>query len=418
MQHSDLRRQMYFQNVKGRVFSIFSAFHFYYFYLSFFCYIAATYCSTLAFSMDWIDASSFIQTILQATSIVMLSFHVILRGQFRINYETVLEVLLLLLGVACSLTASYYSFFWLIVFSVEGRRADMHIVARIVLALSLFTILFGAVGCYLGFLESVVSEGSRSRFALGLSHPNLSGLMFFTFYVAYSYIRFSAFSFLDYLIGFCCALTVWFTSQSRTAAFILCLLMLGVYIVKRLNQGEMIEHYSKIIRLLALGTVLAVIFLSIIFMFAYDSANPIDDFLNRLLSGRLYYLNYAWDYFPPKLFGQNLNSVEIVNYWEGVTWISKGLLLDNAIGNLLVRHGYIAMILTVGASLLYVKRGVIVDSLINEQVLFFLIFFIYGLFEQYAFNIAFNFLLICMFTSTNRKKPKFVTERPECVYRL
>lgn len=354
--------------------------------------------SLLNISSVFISTFEIISSVFSLFAIFLLAF--ILLFEFLLKKCNFLfHLLCFSFSLILSIFAHYYVLFWLVSFAVLSEYADKHLLIDIVLLLSIVTLLVGTLlSIVFNFGGDISIRNGFLRYSFGLQHPNLVGSLLFTVALCIC-LKFSKSRlFLSVLSCVLISLFIYIFTNSRTSSsltflFVPCIVVYRFILSSKVNCKHLIN-----LRIILFCVAVLFFIASFVVMTIYNSSNHYFDVINNNLSGRLYYLNYYWRNYPPQFFPQNLNNVATVNCFDGNTWISEGLILDNAYLMIIFRYGYIVIpfiIFLCLASIILSFKNKYISPQFEFDLIFVFPILIFGLLEN-TFLIPF-FNIFCLY---------------------
>lgn len=310
-------------------------------------------------------------------------------------------VALILIGFSAilSMAAHNYVLFWMVSFSALGRVADMHKIVKTVFLLAVFTLACALVGLCLGILNNytMIRQDGFIRYSCGFNHPNQAGCVVLAGCCSWAYTRWRVWGIADRLILIAAFAFTCIYLDSRTTALLLVVLIIVTELVNAFGERAWVQ---KAVPIAMLITIVFVIAATLAMMVFYDGEDPLFQSLNNALSGRPYYLNYYFENCPPGLFAQDLTNIRTEHDWGVGYWVTRGLLLDNAYGQLLFCYGWVQFCLFVAALLalptliLFGHREFDVGLALSVPMM------LYGLMESQMLIVTFSAFPILMITAS------------------
>lgn len=267
-----------------------------------------------------------------------------------------------------------------------GRMIRCMLSAYIAVCLIVFTLYA------FNILKKWDLEAERVRFNFGFSHPNTLGMVIVCFAFVWLILRYNHLKWYDFfgLIG--CILFEWFVPNSRTAALVMALLLLLVFLEKKLDLFRF--------RLVQLGCYLAAPVLAAVSYAAsciYREDSRTCLLLNTLFSDRLRFGHMFLEKYDLTLFGQRITRV---NQVTSVNTGAEMQILDNGYLRILLQLGLVTFIVvlavltyimyhslkekhyavTIGLLVLcfYTVSEYFISSLFCNIFLFFFVYYRYG----------------------------------------
>lgn len=212
-----------------------------------------------------------------------------------------------------------------------GRMMRRMLYAYIAVCLIVFTLYT------FNLLEKWDLEVSRIRFNFGFSHPNTLGMVIVCFTFVWLILRYNHLKWYDFFGWIACILLEWFVPNSRTAALVIALLLLLVFLEKKLD----LFHFHSV----QLGCYLAAPVLAAVSYAAscvYREDSRLCLVLNSLFSDRLRFGHMFLEKYDLTLFGQRLTRV---NQVMSVTTGEEMQILDNGYLRILLQLGLVTLII-------------------------------------------------------------------------
>lgn len=355
----------------------------------------------LAFNGDvfWIGIKASI-AICQGVGLIMLasSWCAIFLNDRRFS---IIALTLICFSAILSIVARNYVLFWMVSFSVLGRVTDIRQIAKTVFLLSVFTLSCALLGLCLGVLNNytMIRQDGFIRYSCGFNHPNQVGCVILAGCCSWAYLRWRCWGNADRLLVIAALAFTCIYLDSRTTASLLVVLMIVTELLSAFGERTWVQ---KAVPIVLLFTVVFVIVATLAMMVFYNGENPLYQSLNNLLSGRPYYLNYYFENCPPRLFAQDLTNIKTEHDWGAGFWVTRGLLLDNAYGQLLFCYGwvqfcfFVVAVLALPILMLFGHRKFDVGLVLSVPMM------LYGLMESQMLIVTFStFPILMIVTSIN-----------------
>lgn len=233
------------------------------------------------------------------------------------------------------------------------------------------------------------------RYSLGFSHPNITFLNFFILVTLYVYLKNKNIKLVNYLVIIISAIVLYKITYSRTGLISIFIVIFFSVLFNRISFDKNKIFKNIIIFIPSIAGVG-----SLCISYFYNSSNKVMSFINEILTGRLelghrFLMNYKIN-----LFGQ-----EII---ESSNLDGAYLRIDNGYISLILVYGLISFLLFLCIQTLLLKR------LFNEKryydILLIVVFLIYGISENYIYNIFVNISLIFINDILFNKKIHLVSE--------
>jgi hypothetical protein len=306
-------------------------------------------------------------------------------------------------------------FFWIVLFVVCGKGADIGAIAKIVIAEIIILFPFVLIQFNLGNAQDILYERSDGtiRHTFGFTHPNTIARHLMTLCISFSYLRFGKNPSPDLLLIIICGYIniVYFDSRSTLVVCMLqAVLLLVFYFVKNPIQ----QHF--ILRIFLFVAILVCVF-SFGFMYFYDSNNDLMAELNNLLSGRLYLANAYYKLSGITLFGDSFADYETI-YW-GKSGAAT-FFVDNAYCHTLLRYGIVAFVVYIVLYFCLFWR-LVKDARWDALTFALVLMALYAFTETTGIRIECNYFLIAiadyvLFKNVHRREPKQQTLSKSPIY--
>ncbi|MDU0409859.1 hypothetical protein N42HA_02902 [Lactococcus lactis] len=281
-------------------------------------------------------------TALQLTLLYSLIFYMPFIGLSGFSSFAVAGLILLGLVIRWKSGLSYFLPLVLIPFIVRKiyYKRVIRVGANAVLSSTFFVFLL----YFINLLPHVLTikgsgAGTKYVYAFGFSNANMPAQ--YLVLVALSlFVVLEKWRFRDYAIIFAILLFTFVVLQSRTASFtIIALLLTKLPIFDRIVK----KIATRRGRFFCYIVVIATILFSISMMVNYQGT-PFENQLNDLLSGRLYQLHGFYQYYGLSIFGQPITYNSNINNLFWYLYNYSTLVLDNAIGRMIINNGIIYFI--------------------------------------------------------------------------
>lgn len=271
-----------------------------------------------------------------------------------------------------------------------GRMMRRMLYAYIAVCLIVFTLYA------LKILPKWTLDITRTRYNLGFSHPNTLGMVVVCFVMVWLVLRYNHLRWYDFVGWIGCLLFAWFVPNSRTAAFVIALIVILVFLEKSL---KLFRH--RFVRLCCYLTTPFLAIFSFAASFFYHDDSRFYQLLNTLLSGRLDFGHIFLNKYDITLFGQHIIRVnQVTSDMTG----AKPLILDNGYLRILLQLGLVTFLVFLAVltyimhhSLtekhyavticlltlsLYTVSEYFISSLFCNSFLFFFVYYRYGTAKQ------------------------------------
>lgn len=229
------------------------------------------------------------------------------------------------------------------------------------------------------------------RYALGMIYP--SDLAARAFYLMLAYCVFKRFSFnvAEYVGCFAWTLFIYFITDTKLDLILMLLVILAVMIYPYLIT--VFEFLGA--KIVVAGT-LFVTGVSVLMAYFYNSANPIFNLLDRILSGRLKYGHAAFEKYNVTVYGQFIRQ----NGNGGIhSPILDYFFIDSSYVKHLMMNGLIAFTVIMVIICVLILRNMQVKA--YSLVLYTLFMVISSIIDQHMLEISFNFIFIALLADTS-----------------
>ncbi len=304
-----------------------------------------------------------------------------------------ISLILALFGVILWIRSREGWILWSLLFIAAGKDVSIKRIAEITAFSCLSVTLLAVIGSGSGLIENVVAARSDNgvvRVALGFQHPNSLGAALVTAVIAiYIAVNGRMARFVAPVLNLAAIYIVMFIARSKTSALILFMTLVSVILASFIRRvGKSRSHLYVL-----LFVSLAMMGLSIFFLYNFDANIALHEWLDGLLSGRL---SLAKAYFvraPLTLFG---NSYSGVMEWN-VDGVIKEFVVDNVYDHAIMRFGIVLFTMFVVAFIALYAFAIRRACLVYELTLF-AVFIAMGFAEILALQIHSDFLLFLFST--------------------
>lgn len=201
----------------------------------------------------------------------------------------------------------------------------------------IFLVCFVIAMHFLGYTNDyIIYRDGLARNSMGFSHPNTFGFYIMILCFEYSYLKVkkrSKFNIFDILCFCLLVLVIDTVSDSRSSVFsiiiFLCYLIFGKSIYKKIAN-------SKVTSIVCSNFFIVCALLSAISTYMLYMNKDIGLFINKILSGRLFYNIIFFKKYGISLFGQELL---LISTEQAKLTNTASLVLDNSYFHLLLRYG-------------------------------------------------------------------------------
>lgn len=289
---------------------------------------------------------------------------------------------------------------YLTLFVIAAKDMNYNKICKTIILTAIPCISYIVIMSLLGKVEdSLIIEGYNAitktyvtRRSFGFQHINFLGGNALLLFMAIMYIRYDKYCWKDFLgtiMIIAILILVVFTKTAALLILIISLLVLFEKVIGKFNK--------KIITITIFVIIIMSLLSTFIFSNIYDQDNVLHQYINKILSGRLYYNNYFLTNYDVKLFGQ---SIEFVSSIEAIKNHTKALVLDNAFLYLLYVYGIIEFCIVIGIYLKlfnrYKEKKFVICICIAGL-------FICGISEKWLFMLQFNHIPLLLFADDNEE---------------
>ena len=176
----------------------------------------------------------------------------------------------------------------------------------------LFLLVFTCSILGLTNVNSFIREG-KTRYTLGFIHPNTTAFYLFILACEYLYINRHNSKKYSYIIPLFYEIIIYFVTDSRTAFYVLFIIIVLNYIVKICNKKNIKIFDNKIIKIILKNSFFIFTIITIILTNIYIKGDSISFKLNNLTSGRLKLFSYFFENYNINLFGNVLNEYYVLD---------------------------------------------------------------------------------------------------------
>lgn len=277
-------------------------------------------------------------------------------------------------------------FSWLFVFTSKNTEIDVVIKKTYKILVIMTMIVIGLN--IIGFLpDYTIYKWDKIRYSLGFAHPNQLGLRIGQIVICHFYLNKDNLRLRDYILAILLAIFTYIVPNSQTAFIIIVLVSLlsYVYLLLRRIASDLIKIYSYF--LVSISTIVNI--LSI-----YLSTRPINNHIiesvNSILSYRFSMCYKVYSIYGITWFGNDIAVSLLEREAKGLLSLGS-LWLDNAYMSMLVRYGIVTYLII---SVLYILSMIYMVKIKEYYILTLLfIYSVYGVMENYYFQISGNIML-------------------------
>lgn len=349
-------------------------------YIAFALYCIANAITVIAFKDDAVKAA--VVLALQVMSLVMFCLSFFLDAD---RIRNVFKITMLLIVAIMSFYATRsIDIVWIFALAICGYDIDLRVMAKIVLATSIFAIAFALLFYFFGALNvySLVKITGYLQSSYGFTHPNQFGKLLFLVVFCVLLIKDGNLSVSNIVACLLISIAIYYVTLSRTSF----LSSIAAIAIIGLSQHR---RSSKTCLLLVRGIVVASVIFSVGFMLFLDRGIQWEFGLDELLSNRLYWDSYYYLTYGINLFGHNVSTFSTLAF----STTDTQFLVDNSFVYLIIKLGLVPFAIIIGfivSLLIHAGR----DRRLAEILPFFAVFCIVGCFERYFVQIDANFLIV------------------------
>ena len=227
-------------------------------------------------------------------------------------------------------------------------------------------------------------EDGRVRSSMGFSHPNIFGTYIFSICCEYIYLNYKKIKLYKVIGLVIVSFLVSYFSDSRTAQLSILIAVLFWCVFNKYN----IFKYKVVNFILSILFLLLTI-VSYILGVLYADNNKLVLKLDELLTGRIRCIDQFISDYDVNLFG---NELELVGTREAEENGISAKILDNAYMKILLQYGLISYVLFFILLFLGIKNAIKEKN--YALCTMFLVYMIYGIFENALFLIRYNVFLL------------------------
>ena len=357
------------------------------FYLVFALFVVSQYVTFVNYTEAFSSAVDSAMDILRALVLIALIGMIFFRHSKNFDLLVRNGALLAVSGLTWIVGGSSY-LFWIIAFTLAAKKISISKVAKLVFVATLAIAIFTIVLWQLGVVEesTLGNTESRMRSTFGFRHPNTLGLVVFLMAFSYSVMHFGR---LPLAESFLCLVYFFISSyfaDSRTYALITMTWLVVLWIRHVFGSNKRVSQSLPLVLLIAFIGLFAI---SMFLMANYNPDNSLQSLLDRMLSGRLWFMHSYYLDSPLSLLGYSYEGA-VPRYSRGIPYF---FLVDNAYSYIYLRCGLVGtLIVLVGVFRLV---GRCRKERYNGVLLYGLIFFTLVAFvELSACQIACDFFLL------------------------
>ena len=227
-------------------------------------------------------------------------------------------------------------------------------------------------------------EDGRIRSSMGFSHPNIFGTYIFSICCEYIYLNYKKIKFYKVVGLVVVSFLVSYFSDSRTAQLSILIAVLFWCVFSKYN----IFKY-KVVNFTLSILFLILTIISYVLGVLYSDNNGFVLKLDELLTGRIKCIDQFINEYDVKLFG---NELELVGTREAEENGISAKILDNAYIKILLQYGLVSYLLFFILLFFGIKNAIKEKN--YALCTMFLVYMIYGIFENALFLIRYNVFLM------------------------
>ncbi|GAJ26292.1 hypothetical protein JCM15457_1215 [Liquorilactobacillus sucicola DSM 21376 = JCM 15457] len=329
--------------------------------------------------------------ILTQISVVLLFFKLLIID--RLSWKIFLPAVL-----SCALVyyisgrAAGFGLYYSYIFVIGAVNVNLKkVVKAFVITISLY-LAITIISALVGIIPNLSYGRTNSevvRYALGTIYPTDLAARIFYLMLAYAFLKKFKFNIFDYVGCVLLAVGAYVVTDTRLSVLLMVLLILVVatykYCVKvMLWMGNKV--ITALMLLLTAGGILAAYF--------YTEKNPVFEFLNKLLSGRLYFEHLAFKWYNVPILGQ-------IVYQNGSGGTDKKVInyffIDSSFIRVLMMYGVVMFIITMGIIIFLSHRFMLKNCFALEIGLILVV--LSSIIDQHLWELSFNLLFLATFSN-------------------
>lgn len=248
---------------------------------------------------------------------------------------------------------------WLAILVSAADRIRQRRLAGMVGVATVIVVVLSALGSILGFANDVIlmrSGQALARHSLGFAHPNRLGMMMLV--VAVMVVITGgvlARSTVTVLLLSCFAVANWIADSRTSAIGILLVLFIGLLSA---NGARIFPKPAATTAVISAGTISVGV--TLFAAIRFSPGDPIWNLVNTLSSDRAYLINYYFQLSGVSIGGRDLEGIRTLH---SSGFVTNELLLDNAVGRLVLVHG-----IAVAAVVVIYLIGFVAQLLVMPQL--------------------------------------------------
>lgn len=339
---------------------------------------------------------------LKYASIILACIKIVIYTRFT-KKQYLFLVFFFCIAIVSFLNSSSIYIFYFTLFIIAAKDMNYTKICKTIILTAVPSIVYIVIMSLLGKVgDSLIVEGYNvitktyvTRRSFGFQHINFLGGNALLLFMSIIYIRYDKYCWKDFLgtiVIITILIVVVFTKTAALLILIISLLVLFEKVIGKFNK--------KVINITIFCIIIMSLLLTFIFSCIYDEYNIFHRYINKVLSGRLYYNNYFLTNYDVKLFGQN---IEFISSIEAIKNHTKALVLDNAFLYLLYVYGIIEFCLVIGIYLKLFNRYKDKKFCICICIAG---LFICGISEKWLFMLQFNPIPLLLFADSDEEIKK------------
>ena len=332
---------------------------------------------------------------------------VVIRYAFseKYNWKEMLAALLICICASHAVKINQFAdILTVTLFMLGARGISFKKIVKVYLTVAVLVIFCVFIASQTGFIENLVyrSPGRNPRMAFGFTYPTRFAAHIYYLMLWYWYLRDEKLTYREILMPVCAGVLLWFFCDARLSSMSLLILSLVMaYSIfqrkKALNNQMKYRMHPYFAQLLAASTV-CLATLILLFSVLYSPDRPILEWLNGILSNRLYLGKKAMDIFGFRIWGQ---WIRLAGNGGHLTTNTRYFYIDSAFLQFGIQYG---LVMTSIFLALFNWIGIQAGKQ-KKWVLLWILFFagIHGMFEPHIISISYSPLIFAAFADIQKE---------------
>lgn len=323
----------------------------------------------------------------------------------KYNWKEMLAALLIYMCASYAVKINHFTdILTVTLFMLGAKGISFKKIVKVYFMVAAPVVLCVVIASQIGLIENLVymQSGRNPRMAFGFTYPTRFAAHIYYLMLWYWYLRDEKLTYREILMPVCAGVLLWFFCDARLSSMSLLILSLVMaYSIfhrkKALNNQMKYRMNPYFAQLLAASTVcLATLILLLSVLYSPD--RPILEWLNSIISNRLYLGKKAMDIFGFRIWGQWIRLAGNGGY---LTTNSRYFYIDSAFLQFGIQYGLVMMTIFLA---LFNWIGTKAKKQKKWVLLWILLFAgIHGMFEPHMISISYSPLIFAAFADLQKE---------------